>query len=145
MVDMRWGVRDENISYHQTSDVYIQEIHNCQRLSVGPSFLVCVYISSTSIRIDRGGTGISPLPLPPPPPKPTLPKNETKQRIHCIVTMKGNRNYACFGLLFTPIQSFVSIPKFAVTVTTSNCFPHAFSKSPKCNELESVGHFQHST
>ena len=41
VVDMRWGVRDENISYHQTSDVCIQEIHNCQRLSVGPSFLVC--------------------------------------------------------------------------------------------------------
>lgn len=44
VVDMRWGVRDENISYHQTSDVCIQEIHNCQRLSLGPSFLVCLFI-----------------------------------------------------------------------------------------------------
>lgn len=40
VVDMRWGVRDENISYHQTSEVCIQEIHNCQRLSIGPSFVV---------------------------------------------------------------------------------------------------------
>ena len=43
-MDMRWGVRDENISYHQTSDVCIQEIHNCQRLSLGPSFLVCLLV-----------------------------------------------------------------------------------------------------
>lgn len=42
VVDMRWGVRDENISYHQTSQVCIQEIQTCQRLSLGPSFLVCV-------------------------------------------------------------------------------------------------------
>ena len=41
VVDMRWGVRDENISYHQTSQVCIQEIQTCQRLSLGPSFLVC--------------------------------------------------------------------------------------------------------
>ena len=40
MVDMRWGVRDENISYHQTSDICVQEIQNCQRLSLGPSFIV---------------------------------------------------------------------------------------------------------
>ena len=37
---MRWGVSDENVSYHQTSDVCMQEILNCQRLSVGPSFVV---------------------------------------------------------------------------------------------------------
>lgn len=43
VVDLRWGLRDENISYHQTSDVCIQEIYNCQRLSLGPSFLVCMY------------------------------------------------------------------------------------------------------
>ena len=40
IVDMRWGVRDENISYHQTSDICVQEILNCQRLSLGPSFIV---------------------------------------------------------------------------------------------------------
>ena len=40
VVDMRWGVRDENISYHQTSDICVQEIRNCQRLSLGPSFIV---------------------------------------------------------------------------------------------------------
>ncbi|KAL5479631.1 hypothetical protein EMCRGX_G023180 [Ephydatia muelleri] len=39
VIDMRWGVRDENISLHLTSDVCIQEIRNCQRLSLGPSFL----------------------------------------------------------------------------------------------------------
>ena len=44
VVDMRWGVRDENISYHQTSEVCIQEIYNCQRLSTGPSFLVSMKI-----------------------------------------------------------------------------------------------------
>lgn len=40
VVDMRWGVRDENISYHQTSDLCVQEIRSCQRLSLGPSFMV---------------------------------------------------------------------------------------------------------
>ena len=40
VVDMRWGVRDENITYHQTSDICVQEIWNCQRLSLGPSFIV---------------------------------------------------------------------------------------------------------
>ncbi len=49
VVDMRWGVRDENISYHQTSDVCIQEIHNCQRLSIGPSFVVSFML--TSLRV----------------------------------------------------------------------------------------------
>ena len=45
-MDMRWGVRDENISYHQTSDICVQEIHNCQRLSLGPSFIVSDNIMS---------------------------------------------------------------------------------------------------
>lgn len=40
VVDMRWGVRDENISYHKTSEVCLQEIRLCHQLSMGPSFVV---------------------------------------------------------------------------------------------------------
>lgn len=40
VADMRWGVRDEAISYHLTSDICIEEIANCTRISLGPSFLV---------------------------------------------------------------------------------------------------------
>ena len=47
VVDMRWGVRDENISYHQTSDICVQEIQNCQRLSLGPSFIVSQLLLSS--------------------------------------------------------------------------------------------------
>ena len=44
IVDMRWGVRDESISYHQTSEVCLQEVELCRRLSLGPSFVVCIII-----------------------------------------------------------------------------------------------------
>ena len=40
VVDMRWGVRDESISYHLTSDVCLHEVELCKQLSVGPSFIV---------------------------------------------------------------------------------------------------------
>ncbi|KAI6228770.1 hypothetical protein M3Y99_01185600 [Aphelenchoides fujianensis] len=40
VVDMRWGVRDEATDDHKTTDLCINEIHNCQRLSVGPNFVV---------------------------------------------------------------------------------------------------------
>ena len=43
IVDMRWGVRDESISYHQTSEVCLQEVELCKSISVGPSFVVCPY------------------------------------------------------------------------------------------------------
>ena len=51
VIDMRWGVRDENISLHLTSDVCIQEIRNCQRLSLGPSFLVSEHSYHASLVI----------------------------------------------------------------------------------------------
>lgn len=40
VVDMRWGVRDESTDDHKTADLCMQEIDNCQRLSLGPNFVV---------------------------------------------------------------------------------------------------------
>uniref|UniRef100_A0A1I7RSF5 WD_REPEATS_REGION domain-containing protein n=1 Tax=Bursaphelenchus xylophilus TaxID=6326 RepID=A0A1I7RSF5_BURXY len=40
VVDMRWGVRDEATDDHMTTNLCINEIHNCQRLSMGPNFVV---------------------------------------------------------------------------------------------------------
>lgn len=44
IIDMRWGVRDEAISYHLTSEICIQEIVNCQRISLGPTLLVMLLV-----------------------------------------------------------------------------------------------------
>lgn len=50
VVDMRWGVRDEATDDHKTTELCMQEIDNCQRVSVGPNFVVrragCIVISS---------------------------------------------------------------------------------------------------
>eukprot|EP00106_Octopus_bimaculoides_P010882 XP_014778324.1 PREDICTED: NACHT and WD repeat domain-containing protein 2-like [Octopus bimaculoides] len=40
VVDMRWGVRDEATDDHMTTQLCMQEIDNCQRLSMGPNFVV---------------------------------------------------------------------------------------------------------
>ena len=40
VVDMRWGVRDEATDDHMTTQLCMTEIDNCQRLSVGPNFVV---------------------------------------------------------------------------------------------------------
>ncbi|CAH1788936.1 unnamed protein product [Owenia fusiformis] len=40
VVDMRWGVRDEATEDHMTTELCMQEILNCQRLSMGPNFVV---------------------------------------------------------------------------------------------------------
>ena len=40
VVDMRWGVRDESTDDHKTAELCMQEIDNCQRLSLGPNFVV---------------------------------------------------------------------------------------------------------
>lgn len=37
---MRWGVRDEATDDHMTTQLCINEIYNCQRLSMGPNFVV---------------------------------------------------------------------------------------------------------
>jgi hypothetical protein len=42
VVDMRWGVRDEATDDHMTTDLCLNEIDNCQRLSTGPNFCVCI-------------------------------------------------------------------------------------------------------
>lgn len=40
VVDMRWGVRDEATDDHMTTELCMNEIRNCQRLSTGPNFVV---------------------------------------------------------------------------------------------------------
>jgi hypothetical protein len=40
VVDMRWGVRDESTDDHKTAELCMNEIDNCQRLSLGPNFVV---------------------------------------------------------------------------------------------------------
>lgn len=37
---MRWGVRDEATDDHMTTELCMKEIENCQRLSMGPNFVV---------------------------------------------------------------------------------------------------------
>ncbi|XP_058799223.1 NACHT and WD repeat domain-containing protein 2 isoform X2 [Phymastichus coffea] len=37
---MRWGVRDEATDDHMTTELCMREIENCQRLSMGPNFVV---------------------------------------------------------------------------------------------------------
>lgn len=37
---MRWGVRDEATDDHMTTELCMKEIDNCQRLSMGPNFVV---------------------------------------------------------------------------------------------------------
>lgn len=39
---MRWGVRDEATDDHMTTHLCMQEIENCQRLSIGPNFIVSI-------------------------------------------------------------------------------------------------------
>ena len=45
VVDMRWGVRDEATDDHMTTELCMREIANCQRLSMGPNFVVRVSAS----------------------------------------------------------------------------------------------------
>ena len=37
-IDMRWGVRDESTDDHMTTNISLEELENCQNVSVGPSF-----------------------------------------------------------------------------------------------------------
>jgi len=39
---MRWGVRDEATDDHMTTELCMKEIDNCQRLSMGPNFVVSI-------------------------------------------------------------------------------------------------------
>lgn len=69
---MRWGVRDESTDDHMTTELCMKEIENCQRLSMGPNFVVFLgqkygyrpiptYILSSELlmlRDDLAGMGI---------------------------------------------------------------------------------------
>ena len=39
IIDMRWGVRDEATDDHSTTKICLEEIKNCQDMSVGPNFI----------------------------------------------------------------------------------------------------------
>ncbi|XP_060067084.1 NACHT and WD repeat domain-containing protein 2-like [Ylistrum balloti] len=39
VVDMRWGVRDEAMDDHSTTDLCLKELQLCQKLSTGPNFV----------------------------------------------------------------------------------------------------------
>ncbi len=41
VVDMRWGVREESTNDHMTTDLCLQELQACKKLSTGPNFVVC--------------------------------------------------------------------------------------------------------
>lgn len=41
VVDFRWGVRDIITSDHMTAELCIREIESCQKISNGPTFIVC--------------------------------------------------------------------------------------------------------
>ena len=40
VLDMRWGVTDDATNDHVTEELCLREIENCQRLSMGPNFVV---------------------------------------------------------------------------------------------------------
>uniref|UniRef100_A0A8C2K2G8 NACHT and WD repeat domain containing 1 n=1 Tax=Cyprinus carpio TaxID=7962 RepID=A0A8C2K2G8_CYPCA len=51
VVDFRCGVRDIFTSDHLTTELCIKEIESCQRISDGPTFIVCFTIGSLSISV----------------------------------------------------------------------------------------------
>lgn len=54
VVDLRWGVTDEVINDHQVSALCLREIAACQRLSVGPNFVVShQVILETAVTVTR--------------------------------------------------------------------------------------------
>ena len=50
---MRWGVTQEAQNDHMTSAVCLKEIKNCQRISVGPDFVVNHYSTSYNFGASR--------------------------------------------------------------------------------------------
>ena len=40
IMDMRWGITDDATNEHITEHLCLQEIAKCQRLSLGPNFIV---------------------------------------------------------------------------------------------------------
>ena len=41
---MRWGVRDDATDAHMTTELCLREIIACQEISVGPNFVVSIWI-----------------------------------------------------------------------------------------------------
>lgn len=41
---MRWGVRDDATDAHMTTELCLREIKACQEISVGPNFVVSIWI-----------------------------------------------------------------------------------------------------
>ena len=41
---MRWGVRDDATVAHMTTELCLREIKACQEISVGPNFVVSIWI-----------------------------------------------------------------------------------------------------
>lgn len=46
VVDMRWGVTDDMTNEHLVNLLCLEQIEACQRISMGPNFVVCKFISS---------------------------------------------------------------------------------------------------
>ena len=43
-MDLRWGLREESQDNHTVIEFCIQEIENCTKMSLGPSFVVCLLL-----------------------------------------------------------------------------------------------------
>jgi hypothetical protein len=54
---MRWGVRDEATDDHMTTELCMREIANCQRLSMGPNFVVSSSKGQANVDVIRGSDG----------------------------------------------------------------------------------------
>ena len=52
VVDMRWGIKDEATDAHMTTELCVREIQNCQKLSIGPNFMVSIVVIFTFISAD---------------------------------------------------------------------------------------------
>lgn len=51
VVDMRWGIRDQSMDDHETMELCIREIKNCQNVSTGPSFVVSSHLCSRTFNV----------------------------------------------------------------------------------------------
>lgn len=40
VVDMRWGVTEDSQNDHSVERICLQEVENCQQMSLGPNFVV---------------------------------------------------------------------------------------------------------
>ena len=49
VLDMRWGVTDDATNEHITETLCLQEVRNCQKMSLGPNFVVSIYRQISNI------------------------------------------------------------------------------------------------